>query len=61
MTCRHRCSHTRTRFTIYDDGGRDRDVCVTYKGTTSGAPSKIGSGADSTNCLCSSSDIGYVD
>lgn len=47
--------------TIYDDGGRDLDVCVKYKGTTSGEPSKIGSGADGTNCIYSSSDISYVD
>lgn len=47
--------------TIYDDGGRDLDVCVKYKGTTSGEPSKIGTGADGTNCIYSSSDITYVD
>ncbi|WP_434096595.1 pectate lyase [Streptomyces nitrosporeus] len=47
--------------TIYDDAGRDLDVCVKYKGTTSGEPSKIGSGADGTNCIYSSSDISYVD
>lgn len=47
--------------TVYDDGGRDLDVCVKYKGTTSGEPSKIGTGADGTNCIYSSSDITYVD
>ncbi|MFG2925194.1 pectate lyase [Streptomyces sp. NPDC048305] len=47
--------------TIYDDAGRDLDVCVKYKGTTSGEPSKIGSGADGKNCIYSSSDITYVD
>jgi len=34
-------------------------VCEKYKGVTSGEPSKIGSGADSTNCLYKTSDVTY--
>ncbi|WP_343075546.1 pectate lyase [Streptomyces genisteinicus] len=47
--------------TVYDDAGRDIEICTKYKGTTSGEPSKIGSGPDSTNCLYRESDITYVD
>ncbi|MET7366613.1 pectate lyase [Streptomyces sp. NPDC005566] len=47
--------------TIYDDGDRDMKICTKYKGTTSGEPSEIGSGADGTNCIYSSSEITYVD
>ncbi|MFJ8616703.1 pectate lyase [Streptomyces clavifer] len=47
--------------TIYDDADRDMKICTKYKGTTSGEPSEIGSGADGTNCIYSSSDIRYVD
>ncbi|MDQ0792703.1 hypothetical protein QFZ58_001191 [Streptomyces sp. B1I3] len=46
---------------VYGDGDRDLDICTKYKGTTSGEPSKIGTGADGTNCIYSSSDISYVD
>ncbi|WP_424858440.1 pectate lyase [Streptomyces sp. SAI-170] len=45
---------------IYGDSGRDIDICTKYKGTTSGEPTKIGTGPDSTNCLYTSSDIRYV-
>lgn len=47
--------------TIYEDGDRDMKICTKYRGTTSGEPSEIGSGADGTNCIYSSSDITYVD
>lgn len=47
--------------TIYEDGDRDMKICTKYKGTTSGEPSEIGSGADGTNCIYSASEISYVD
>jgi hypothetical protein len=47
--------------TIHRDSGRDIDICTKYRGTTSGEPTKIGTGPDSTNCLYSTSDIRYVD
>ncbi|MFI9152264.1 pectate lyase [Streptomyces sp. NPDC053367] len=47
--------------TISKDSGRDIDICTKYKGTTSGEPTKIGTGPDSTNCFYTSSDIHYVD
>ncbi|MDH6228860.1 hypothetical protein M2169_005830 [Streptomyces sp. MJP52] len=47
--------------TIYEDAGRDMKICTKYRGTTSGEPSEIGSGADGTHCLYSSSEITYVD
>lgn len=47
--------------TVYEDGGRDIDICTKYRGTTSGEPTQIGTGADGTHCLYSSSDIRYVD
>ncbi|MGW1708573.1 hypothetical protein ACWCP8_24360 [Streptomyces sp. NPDC002206] len=36
-------------------------ICTRYKGVTSGEPTKIGTGADGTNCIYSPSDITYVD
>ncbi len=47
--------------TIYEDGDRDMKICTKYKGTTSGEPSEIGSGADGTHCIYSASEITYVD
>ncbi|WP_238412434.1 pectate lyase [Saccharothrix deserti] len=45
--------------TIVGDSSRNIVICEKYKGVTSGEPTKIGSGADSTNCLYSSSNITY--
>lgn len=39
--------------TIYDDADADIDICTKYKGVTSGEPTKIGTGADGTNCIYS--------
>ncbi|MGW3779926.1 pectate lyase [Streptomyces sp. NPDC005091] len=47
--------------TIYGDADADIDICTKYKGVTSGEPTKIGTGADGTNCIYSPSDITYVD
>ncbi|MFK4599925.1 hypothetical protein RKD30_006592 [Streptomyces pristinaespiralis] len=47
--------------TIHGDSGRDIDICTKYRGTTSGEPTKIGTGADGTHCLYTSSDIRYAD
>ncbi|MFD3492014.1 pectate lyase [Streptomyces sp. NPDC058690] len=47
--------------TIYEDADADIDICTKYKGVTSGEPTKIGTGADGTNCIYSPSDITYVD
>jgi len=44
---------------IVGDSGKKIVICEKYKGVTSGEPTKIGSGADSTNCLYSSSNITY--
>jgi len=44
---------------LYDDD-KDIDICVRYKGNSSGSePSKVGTGADGTYCKYSSSDITY--
>ncbi|MBO3744945.1 pectate lyase [Streptosporangiaceae bacterium NEAU-GS5] len=48
-----------TQITIVNDAGRKMVVCDKYTGVTSGEPVHIGSGADGTNCLYSSSDITY--
>ncbi|ACU36500.1 Pectate lyase [Actinosynnema mirum DSM 43827] len=48
-----------TNVTIVGDSSKKIVVCEKYKGVTSGEPSKIGSGPDSTNCLYSSSNITY--
>ncbi|WP_372514310.1 pectate lyase [Streptomyces fragilis] len=47
--------------TIYEDRDRDMKICTKYKGTTSGEPSEIGSGADGTHCIYTPSAIRYVD
>lgn len=48
-----------SKITIVGDSSRKIVVCEKYKGVTSGEPSKIGSGADSTNCLYKTSDVTY--
>lgn len=48
-----------SNITIIGDDDRDITVCKKYKGVTSGEPSEIGEGPDSTNCLYSTSDIHY--
>lgn len=48
-----------SNITIVGDSGKKIVVCEKYKGVTSGEPTKIGSGADSTNCLYTSSNITY--
>ncbi|GGN07715.1 pectate lyase [Lentzea pudingi] len=48
-----------SRITIVGDSSKKISVCDKYQGVTSGEPKKIGSGADSTNCLFKSSDITY--
>ncbi|GAA1016880.1 hypothetical protein GCM10009556_060530 [Acrocarpospora pleiomorpha] len=45
--------------TIVNDPSRAVAVCEKYRGTTSGEPTKIGSGADGVNCIYSASDITY--
>jgi hypothetical protein len=48
-----------SKITIVGDSSRKISVCDKYRGVTSGEPSKIGSGPDSTNCLYKTSDITY--
>nr|WP_233223877.1 pectate lyase [Amycolatopsis sp. CA-128772] len=48
-----------TRITIVGDSGRKIEPCTKYKGVTSGEPTKIGSGPDSTNCLYTAANITY--
>ncbi|MEV4147642.1 pectate lyase [Amycolatopsis sp. NPDC049691] len=48
-----------TRITIVGDSSRKIVPCEKYKGVTSGEPTKIGSGPDSTNCLYTTADITY--
>jgi hypothetical protein len=45
--------------TIVGDSGKKIVVCEKYKGVTSGEPTKIGSGPDSTNCLYTAANITY--
>ncbi len=45
--------------TIIGDSSHKIVPCLKYKGTTSGEPTEIGSGPDSTNCLYQASDITY--
>jgi pectate lyase len=45
--------------TIVGDSSRKIVVCEKYRGVTSGEPTKIGSGPDSTNCLYTTSDVTY--
>ncbi len=45
--------------TIVGDSSRSIVPCERYKGVTSGEPTKLGSGPDSTHCLYSASDITY--
>ena len=48
-----------SKITIVGDSSKKIVACEKYKGVTSGEPSKIGSGPDSTNCLYKTSDITY--
>ncbi|WP_372665565.1 pectate lyase [Amycolatopsis kentuckyensis] len=48
-----------TRITIVGDSSRKIVPCEKYKGVTSGEPTKIGSGPDSTNCLYTTANITY--
>jgi hypothetical protein len=48
-----------TRITIVNDKSKKIKVCDKYKGVTSGEPTEIGSGPDSTNCLYKTSDVTY--
>ncbi|MEU0877222.1 pectate lyase [Lentzea sp. NPDC005914] len=48
-----------SKITIVGDSSRKISVCDKYKGVTSGEPTKIGSGPDSTNCLYKTSDVTY--
>ena len=48
-----------SKITIVGDSSKKIVACEKYKGVTSGEPSKIGSGPDSTNCLYKTSDIIY--
>ncbi|WIV55249.1 pectate lyase [Amycolatopsis nalaikhensis] len=48
-----------TRITIVGDTSRKIEPCQKYQGVTSGEPTKIGSGPDSTNCLYTTANITY--
>ncbi|MFG1875072.1 pectate lyase [Sphaerisporangium sp. NPDC049003] len=49
-----------SNITIVNDSSKKIVICEKYKGVPKGSePTKIGSGADGTNCLYSSSDITY--
>ncbi|MGW6929129.1 pectate lyase [Lentzea sp. NPDC054927] len=48
-----------SKITIVGDSSKKIVACEKYKGVTSGEPTKIGSGPDSTNCLYKTSDITY--
>ncbi|WP_405144967.1 pectate lyase [Sphaerisporangium sp. NBC_01403] len=49
-----------SNITIVGDSGKKIVICEKYKGVPKGSePTKIGSGADGTNCFYSSSDITY--
>ncbi|GGU27992.1 pectate lyase [Lentzea flava] len=48
-----------SKITIVGDSSRKIVVCEKYRGVTSGEPTKIGSGPDSTNCLYKTSDVTY--
>ncbi|GAB2805780.1 pectate lyase [Lentzea nigeriaca] len=48
-----------SKITIVGDSSRKIVVCEKYRGVTSGEPTKIGSGPDSTNCLYRTSDVTY--
>lgn len=48
-----------TRITIVGDSSRKIVPCQKYKGVTSGEPTTIGSGPDSTNCLYTTANITY--
>ncbi|GAA4730398.1 pectate lyase [Phytohabitans rumicis] len=45
--------------TIIGDGAEKIAICEKYKGVTDGEPTKIGSGADGTNCFFATADIQY--
>ena len=46
--------------TIVNDSGRSMVICRKYNGNSSGdEPSQVGTGADGTNCVYSSSDLSY--
>nr|MDT0656981.1 pectate lyase [Micromonospora sp. DSM 115978] len=46
--------------TIVNDSGRSMVICRKYNGNNSGdEPSQVGTGADGTNCIYSSSDLIY--
>jgi hypothetical protein len=48
-----------SKITIVGDSNKKIVACEKYKGVTSGEPTKIGSGPDSTNCLYKTSDVTY--
>ncbi|MDX8036692.1 pectate lyase [Lentzea sp. BCCO 10_0856] len=48
-----------SKITIVGDSSKKIVACEKYKGVTSGEPTKIGSGPDSTNCLYKTSDLTY--
>ena len=48
-----------SNITIVGDAQKKIVVCQKFKGVTSGEPTSIGSGPDSTNCLYTSSNITY--
>lgn len=45
--------------TIVGDSSRKVVICEKYRGVTSGEPTKVGSGPDSTHCLYRTTDITY--
>ncbi|WP_214107460.1 pectate lyase [Acrocarpospora catenulata] len=46
--------------TIVNDSGRSMVICRKYNGNSTGAePTQVGTGADGTNCVYSSSDLTY--
>lgn len=48
-----------TRITVVGDSSRKIVVCQKFRGTTSGEPTKTGSGPDGRNCIYRSSAISY--
>ncbi|WP_328748338.1 pectate lyase [Streptomyces sp. NBC_00285] len=48
-----------SRITVVGDSARKIVVCQKFRGTTSGEPTKTGSGPDGRNCIYKSTDVTY--
>jgi len=48
------------KLTIKGDSSKKIKICEKFKGVTSGEPTSIGSGPDTTNCIYTTSDVTYA-